>query len=359
MSSTENINKKPSAIRTHRTIISSLEKTLNNFMTYVRTRQLLAMSYRDSTENQAVHIPIKEIEGFFNDYKRLDHKTAFTILTEKKRLRIIKQTSKNGRTLFKYQSLEEGSIDMNMIPFRKDNFDNIVIKRIKDYLLDVSIIKNSPSTDYFNFFLKYKYMRPDLFFSVDNFSRRIHTPITNFHKEYRRNILLYGRETSSIDVVTMQPLLLGKILKEEIGKNEFSDWINSGIDIYNMLQQKAKLKNRNEAKKRFFEILFSPPSDKLVSVFGKSNWINWVNKYKKQIITQNPNNKKKPHSNLAWLLQKNEVKIMYSVWQALYRNSIPFLTVHDEIITEKRYYSEAKSLFEEVLSNNFEYFKLN
>ncbi len=43
--------------------------------------------------------------------------------------------------------------------------------------------------------------------------------------------------------------------------------------IFISCSKKANLKTRDEAKKRFFEILFAPPSDSLKEMFGASNMI--------------------------------------------------------------------------------------
>lgn len=347
----------PSANRVNNPSISA---SLDNFMTYVRTLQLMAYDRRNIDENSPVHIPQREIESrFFPNYKMLSHKEATKQLVKDGRLKIMEQRTKEGRLYFTYSSLEKGKTDISMIPQGSGVITNPIIKRMKDYLMDVSLIDGSPSTEYFDFFTQFKNIRPELFFKVDAFAKRIHTPISNFHKEYRKNILLHGRGTSSIDVVTMQPLLLGKILKMEIGPNEFSKWISSGVDIYKMLQEIAKLETRDEAKKRFFEILFSQPSKELDEMFGGASWIRWVNHYKQQLLTRNPHSRKKPHSNLAWLLQTTEVKIMYKVWCELYSHSIPFLTVHDEIIIEDRNRDQAIELFENVMRKEFDFFKLN
>jgi len=69
-----------------------------------------------------------------------------------------------------------------------------------------------------------------------------------------------------------------------------------------MLKERANLKTRDEAKKIFSEILFAPPSDSLKEMFGSSNWIDWVNNYKKAIVPNKPHNKEKRCSNLAGVI---------------------------------------------------------
>jgi hypothetical protein len=73
----------------------------------------------------------------------------------------------------------------------------------------------------------------------------------------------------------------------------------------------------------------------------------------------NPHTYEKVHSNLAWLLQTTEVKIMRQVWQALKENGILFLSVHDEVLVQQVDAGKAEQLFRKVLSREFPYFKLN
>ena len=162
-----------------------------------------------------------------------------------------------------------------------------------------------------------------------------------------------------IDVVTMQPLLLGKALKESIGPNEYSTWIESGEDIYLMLQQKAGLANRDEGKKRFFQIAFARPSNELALLFGESSWITWINQYKSQEEPRNTHSKGKLHNNLAWLLQSTEVNLMRKVWHELIKAGIPFLSVHDEIIVKLSDLHPALTIFSSILKLELSFFKLN
>jgi hypothetical protein len=157
----------------------------------------------------------------------------------------------------------------------------------------------------------------------------------------------------------MQPLLLGSILKSKIGENEYSKWINEGKDIYIMLQSKAKLTSRDEAKKRFFEILFSRPNEQLSLLFGNSTWIEWINEFKRQPFTPNPHTIEKNHSNLAWLLQSSEVYIMREVWSKLLEHGILFISVHDEVIVQLEQYDKATTIFKSVMDKYFDFYRLS
>jgi hypothetical protein len=157
----------------------------------------------------------------------------------------------------------------------------------------------------------------------------------------------------------MQPLILGKILEAEIGENDFSNWINSGQDIYLILKEKTKLETREIAKEKFYEISYGKSIDNLITIFGESNWINWIHELKNKPLISNPHTLQKGHSNLAWLMQTTEVEILTKVWKLLVEFNIPFLTVHDEIIVRKSDFSKTKDILSRVLSNEFTYFKIN
>jgi hypothetical protein len=230
---------------------------------------------------------------------------------------------------------------------------------MRSFLLLTGLQPGAQSTMYFDVFLKHKDRVPELFFKVDDFARRVHTPVCNFHRAYRPHLTIEGQAVASLDVTTMQPLILGKVLQNVLPNNEFSKWINAGEDIYIKLQTASGLQTRDEGKKRFFEIAFSPPSDALAKAFGNCEWVEWVNWYKCQHEPRNSHNKEKTHSNLAWLLQTTEVTIMRKIWAALIMQNIPFLSVHDEIVIKGTDEAAAAKIMHEILSSEFSYYKLN
>lgn len=315
----------------------------DTFITYLRTRMLLQQRLKNQSDDSVF---IHE-----NDFKRFSvcpaqlHKWELngTIQRDGKRFRVLKP----------------GTVDLSLIKKEKLGANETVLhKWIKQILMYVELPGDIQPTVYFKAFLGYRQKYLDLFFIVDTFSGRIHTPITSLKKDLRAHILLCGESIASIDVGQMQPTLLAKILYENINKNAFSDAINQGKDIYLMLMDKAQLQSRDEAKKRFFEILFSKPNKQLSDLFDGENWINWINKYKNTYETRNPHSEKR-HTNLAWLLQSYEVRIMSAIWRKLAENTIPFLTVHDEIICRKSDVSDVERIMNSVLSDSFQTFKIN
>ena len=224
---------------------------------------------------------------------------------------------------------------------------------------DADLATGEESTAYWQTFIKHRERFPELFFTVDTFAGRVHTPISGMSKEIRPFLLLRGDPVVSFDVSQMQPTLLANILRENIGNNEFSETIAEGVDVYVMLQKKAGLQTRDEAKKLFFQMLFSKPSNELEKLFAGANFIQWINQYKSIFDDRNPHSKEKTYSNLAWLLQTYEVAMMSEIWRRLKAKRIPFLTVHDEVICRISDEGTAKTIIESVLNKHFKNYKLN
>jgi hypothetical protein len=331
------------------------------FMAYVRTLQSMKTRLKGIDEGEAVHIDQKEIEQRFFKWPENPRKTALAELIAAGELEISDQLNPiSGRTMLMYRAInpDQWPIELRLLKPLVTNYGQNT-KLMQGYLMLVSLPPGAPSTPYFDFFLQNRSYGLDYFFTVDAFAGRVHTPVTNFHRSHRPNLLIDGCQTIGLDVTTMQPLLLGKILMDRIGANEYSNWIESGEDIYIKLQQCAGLETRDQGKKRFFEILFAKPSNSLAELFGKADWIKWVNAYKSAFELGNPHSKAKPYSNLAWLLQSTEVQTMRKVWQSLNETGIPFLSVHDEILIKQSDRHQAESLFRRVLDKDYTFYKLN
>jgi len=338
---------------------TGVTKSGQMFLTYVRTLQFMKTRLKGIDDCEAVHIPQHEIEQRFFVWPQHNRKQELAALIEVCELEISEAISdKTGRSMLMYKALRPGAMDLYLIKPQVKEYGTQT-KLMRGHLMRLSLPKGAPSTPYFDAFLQFRNDLPELFFTVDTFAGRVHSPVTNFHRSHRPNLLIDGCPTVGLDVTTMQPLLLGKILRERIGVNDFSNWIEAGEDIYKKLQQAAGLETRDQGKKRFFEILFAPPSDGLQKLFGRADWITWINAYKRNFEPGNPHSKQKQYSNLAWLLQSTEVQTMRKVWQSLNEAEIPFLSVHDEIIIKATERHQAESLFRRVLDQEFTFYNLN
>lgn len=308
---------------------------IENFLTHIRTLQFRNERLRYTDKGTTVSDwLLKRYDITPDDLHRLEQTGAI---------------SRHENTV---TVLQAGSINLSLA--RKTGAPETPLHRyMKQFLQYVDLQDDVEGTDYWNVFIKARKQYPNYFFTVDEFSGRVHTPVTSLHRDLRPYLLLMGEGTNSIDVCQMQPTLLAKILHDNIGKNPFTDAVYSGEDVYLMLQSSAGLNSREEAKKRFFEILFSKPNNDLAALFQSGNWINWINKLKSEFMPENPHGKEKPHSNLSFLLQKQEVSVMTKIWQTLAKQNTPFLSVHDELIVRDRDVDAASAAMVNHLSNEF------
>lgn len=312
----------------------------HKFITYIRTKQLL---------NERLRGQVEGVELTEHDKKRFNvtNEDLHQLIT----IGAIQSTPKG------YKVVIPGTIDLSLI--KKDcQRETDLHKWMKRLLLYVELPDSIQAPDYFSIFTRTRNEFLNLFFTVDAFSGRVHTPVSNLHRVLRPELIFMGETVVSCDVAQMQPTLLGNILSQHIGNNSFSDAINEGKDVYTMLQTMAKLQSRDEAKKRFFEMLFSRPTDELGKLFSDGGFMKFINAYKSRPEPRNPHGARQ-HTNLAWLLQSYEVFLMSQVWQRLAEHGMPFLTVHDELILRKQDAEKGSQIINEVLSNHFKTYKLN
>ncbi len=339
---------------------STKEEAKDRFMSKVYTEQYMKQGLKN-TDNETVFISQREIEKVYFVHPYHNRKQCLYELQQEGKLQMVNiaPATKTAHARYEYRALRAFTLDLSLCSIPDQSRIGPGGRIMRENLKRVSLPADAPSTEYFDFFLQYKDQAIEHFFTVDAFAARVHTPITNFHRAYRANLLIDSLPTVGLDVATMQPLLLGKILKKLIGVNDFSDWIERGEDVYIMLQKYANLETRDQGKKRFFEIIFAPPTDELAKMFGQSDWINWINRFKTLRIPENPRNLEKPHNNLSWILQRAEVKLMHKVWKQLNEAGIVFLSIHDEIMVKENDRCTAESIMRSILDNEFKFYQLN
>ena len=201
---------------------------------------------------------------------------------------------------------------------------------------------------------KFMHEAPELFIKVDKFARRVHTPFSGLETLVRPHLALECEgdllDTVQLDLKTSQPLILGEILNYFVPGNEFTQWVRAGEDVYMIMADRAKLKNRLDGKNLFFQLIFAPPKKQLEAMFPKADWVRWLNSIKRKGY-RHPEGAKysaKKYNVVAYYLQQMEAQLMYKLWERL--DTEPFLTVHDEIITDTKSLSAVKLKFENVLS---------
>lgn len=323
------------------------------FTTYVRTKLLFQHRFKGLKKYDTVRIYVYELKKLNMDEGKL--------LYALKHSGEIDYDDKGN-----FKPLKDGPIDPSLLEITKRRPKatlplSPLHKWMMQQLLHVKLVglpvKEIPV--YFRTFMKFRDTQLEAFFTVDAFSHRVHTPIVNLKHEFRKNIRFHGEKLASLDVEQMQPTILAKILSRTVGVNPFSTAIFNGEDVYVLLQQNANLGTRPEAKKFLFQLIFGKPMNDITKVIkGDSKWVDWINNYKKTDEPNNPHRKDR-HTNLAWLLQYSEVKVMSDIWSSLMNLDIPFLSIHDEVLCRVSDRHIVKDVMEKELVNHFPKFKIN
>ena len=297
------------------------------FTTFVRTKTVFKHRLNDLKDYSAVRVYAYEL-------KKLGMDSGPLLYALKEKGEIWYDNDGNFRALHK------GPVDPSLLDVVKKRKRvkvplSVLHEWMREHLLFVEILdpNHEDVSVYFKAFLEHRHDRLDMFFNVDAFAGRVHTPVVNLKGDLRSSIRFYGGPVVSLDVKQMQPAILAKVLLTSVGDNPFSSAIfDKGEDVYVLLQRSAKLTTRSDAKKMLFQLIFGKPMSDIGKAFdGDTKWVDWINSYKSRTEEKNPHKEDK-HTNLAWLLQYSEVQVMTDIWQALMDDGIPFLTIHDDIL---------------------------
>jgi len=323
----------------------------HHFTTFIRTKLLLQSRLKTAQPKQTTKVSLREL-------KKL-HVYGYTLWKLRENNEIWYDSDGN------FKPIHEGPLDFELIKLTKKIKTH---KRplsslhfyMRNALLHVSYdTSNTNIPVYFKAFLQNRDKHLDLFFTVDGFSGRVHTPIVHLKGDLRQYLKLNDENVGSIDVKQMSPMVLAKLLEEHVGKNPFSDAVNEGHDIYNFLLSKnITLKDRDAGKKFFFQLVFGQAMDDIGYIFkGNTEWVEWINKIKTTHIPLNPH-AKDTHTNLAWMLQTKEVLLMTEIWTALQQQQILFLSIHDEILVQKSQAENILNIVKNILMSQFKNPKL-
>ena len=313
---------------------------MNEFLIYCNTRQFLTNRWKGELFSNAFYLSDAELKRWH---------------VSRVQLEAMPQIKTVGLNKYNVESVSE--IDISLIKPHGQPLTDLH-RWMLERVCETEMPKGVEVSPYWNSFIRNRSQFPELYFTVDLFAGRCHTAISGMSKELRPFLLLRGEKTVSLDVAQMQPMLLGEVLKQAVGNNAFSAAIDAGKDIYIELQETAKLNSRDEAKKRFYQIVFGKVDNELYQCFKDEKSANWINWYKSQHEARNPR-AEKMYNNLAWILQTLEVRIMSDLWRELAENAIPFVTIHDEIRCRKSDANKVEAIFKTVLSQHFETFKIN
>lgn len=348
-----------------------MQDPIHTFLSYIKTKTVMSFRLKPSGEEQQqkwVHISDKQIE---QDFLRYDEGyVRKDVIYQLEQEGAIKKRKAEGirpynvyQLLPEYWDIVDFDIDLVAPPPAMDPMHQTMTDHLRRVYIDIDSYAEVLTPDYLAYFQQFlKYRNSNYltrFVTVCDFAHRFHSPITNLNRKVRPNITLDYEPTIGLDVATMQPTILASILEKYIPGNWFSKVVWDGLDIYVHLQEKAGKSTRDEGKKLFFELAFAPASEDLVNMFGAAPWVDWINKVKRADNPKNPHNGTKRYSNMAWLLQTNEVRIMQEVWKSHISEAIPFVTVHDEIIAKRSDAAMSENLIRTVLDKEFKNYKLN
>jgi hypothetical protein len=322
------------------------------FTTYIRTKLLFHHRLNDLKDYTSVKIYVYELE-------KLGVNKGPLLYDLKQRGEI----SYNDKGYFKV--MRDGPVDPNLLQITKKQ-EKLRLSLtplhiwMRDQLFHVDLIVDKKEMPvYFKAFLDGRSTNIEWFFTVDGFAGRVHTPVVNLKQNLRSKLRFYGGQITSLDVKQMQPTILAKVLQGAIGDNPFTTAIYKGEDVYMLLLQSNKtITTRDQAKKLLFQLIFGKPMDDIGRMFrGDTEWVDWINSYKKRVEPLNPHKNHK-HTNLAWLLQYSEVKVMTDIWEDLKSRNLPFLTIHDDILCRKGDALKVYSVMERILKTHFKKFHI-
>lgn len=322
------------------------------FTTYVRTKTLFQRRLHDLKDYTTVRVYAYEL-------KKLGVDNGPLLYSLKQRGEI---DYDEGSKVMVVKALRDGPVDPSLLERTKRRPKFMVPLSslhlyMREQLMHVELdVPDVPV--YFKAFLDLRREQLNVFFTVDSFAGRVHTPVVNLKGGLRVALKFYGESVVSLDVKQMQPTILAKVLLHSVGDNPFSSAIFNGEDVYVLLQGSAGLATRGEAKKLLFQLIFGRPMGDIGKMFkGDTKWVEWINSYKSNEEPRNPH-KSDRHTNLAWLLQFSEVQVMTDIWNALMHMRIPFLTIHDDVLCRARDQRVVYRVMDNELKRHFSKFKI-
>ena len=211
--------------------------------------------------------------------------------------------------------------------------------------------------DYITMWNKSTKIEKASFVSVDSFGNRFHSIFTTLPSFFRQYVKLdNSKDIVALDLAQSQPTLLGKLLVDEIGVNEFTGAVNSG-DLYSSYPYE-----RSNAKKEFLRSIFSNRFS------GSFNELSIQFPSLGQFILDIQNIRMyrdreqiESYKNTSCILQRFESRIFRIIWDKLLKSGIQFINVHDGIYVAAHKKEEAKRIMESVLRKELQgvQFKVN
>lgn len=336
--------------------ISFQNPAQKDLLDFIYTSQLLKVVIPGIPEDNSILLT-SEVERQIFPYRTYSARKNIQYMTKNGLISATKKTSGESTQLY-LKALRPGVFRPELMKPESTSL-NHVHKKMRETLKHVGVLPGTNTTIYCNQFLQHKESYSHLFFAVDNFSGKVHTPFTSMLPYTRKNILIDSAPTKCISVSSIQALTLSLVLQAEKGRNSFTSMVNSGIDIYQKVSDVLKLSSREKGKEKFIGSLLAPPNNDLFEIFGASSWINWLNSFKRKKVKHNRYCSKVRNSNVLWAMQSKEVEVMQRVWKRLTESNILFLSVNDEIIVKESDVSQALELYKDTFDYYFPCYTIN
>lgn len=196
-----------------------------------------------------------------------------------------------------------------------------------------------------------------LFYHFDDFGR-FHTNFTILKSFIRKNCLkIEDDETFEIDIKNSQPLFLNLIIKEEkhnIDPNElnlFKCLTTSGV-FYDYLIEHSGLKEKKIIKECIYKVFFGKNANSKCDKFFKK-FFPTIHSFIKEFKFKNKNYKILAHK--LQYLESNLIfnKIVKEIYEQ--HNQIKLITIHDSIVSAKKYRPIIEEIFYRKLEEEFNF----
>ena len=186
----------------------------------------------------------------------------------------------------------------------------------------------------------------------DHFSGRVYNIATGVPRWVRGHFRIGGETVSEVDMRSFHAVLLWMIVPRTDFARFLWDVTSQGRDIYDAYGERLGIIDRKAVKYRFLRSLYSRPSSRYSqefrSIFPEAGRI--LDDIKSTPDPRNPSGEKNGHhTNLAFKLLNLEVKLFRRVWEALYIEGIPFLSIHDGILIPTSRATQARDIMVGVL----------
>lgn len=180
-----------------------------------------------------------------------------------------------------------------------------------------------------------------IIYEVDPFGNRVHTVLTNSHKELRQYWRLDGQPLYELDIPNSNPLMIAAIMNERgIGNPKYTEICEKGL-FYDLLAQHQGVV-RDVAKDGFMKI------------FAKPKCINSTLAIMKRlfpdVVAWTQDIRKHDYTRLSKVLQRRESKlVIYGVCDRIRRmdKRIGLFTIHDSILSTENNMDLIKQVMQE------------